>query len=330
PGRRLLAHAAPDGRLHDRERRAHDGARHAARTPTRAGQLLGAHSPHGGPRARLGHAAGRGGPGLLLDDELPERGCELRAHTAAPRQLLRARLVRDDLLAARPRHGAHSVGSASVRRDHGLRGALSGARRARRGGGDRRREAVAHLPRCDRPDPASGAADPHEPLDPLGLRCLYAALSADRPGAHPSGQLPDGRLSLRGGLPQDRLRAWRRNLAADAPDRRGDERRVCAPDGEDRRRRVRTRTVRRAGWHVVGLVLFGFLVFPVFWMISTAFKPDDEIISQNPTWFSGSPTLAHFRDAIDRPFFWQDVRNSLIVVTVTVAISMTLAFLAAV
>ncbi len=93
---------------------------------------------------------------------------------------------------------------------------------------------------------------------------------------------------------------------------------------------MRTRTVRRAGWNVVGLVLFGVLVFPVFWMISTAFKPDDEIISHNPTWFSGSPTLAHFRDAIDRPFFWQDVRNSLIVVTVTVAISMTLAFLAAV
>ena len=93
---------------------------------------------------------------------------------------------------------------------------------------------------------------------------------------------------------------------------------------------MRGRAVRRTGWNVVGVALFAVLVFPVFWMISTAFKPDDEIISQNPTWFSGSPTLAHFRDAIDRPFFWQDVRNSLIVVTVTVAISMTLAFLAAV
>jgi N,N'-diacetylchitobiose transport system permease protein len=93
---------------------------------------------------------------------------------------------------------------------------------------------------------------------------------------------------------------------------------------------MRTRAARRVGWNVVGLALFAVLVFPVFWMISTAFKPDDEIISQNPTWFSGSPTLAHFREAIDRPFFWQDVRNSLIVVTVTVAISMTLAFLAAV
>jgi N,N'-diacetylchitobiose transport system permease protein len=81
---------------------------------------------------------------------------------------------------------------------------------------------------------------------------------------------------------------------------------------------------------VVGLVLFGFLVFPVFWMISTAFKPDDQIVSQNPTWFSGSPTLSHFRDAIDKPFFWQDVKNSLIIVGATVAISMTLAFLAAV
>jgi N,N'-diacetylchitobiose transport system permease protein len=93
---------------------------------------------------------------------------------------------------------------------------------------------------------------------------------------------------------------------------------------------MRARAVRRTSWNVVGLVLFGFLVFPVFWMISTAFKPDDQIVSQDPTWFSGSPTLSHFRDAIDKPFFWQDVKNSLIIVGATVLISMTLAFLAAV
>jgi N,N'-diacetylchitobiose transport system permease protein len=93
---------------------------------------------------------------------------------------------------------------------------------------------------------------------------------------------------------------------------------------------MRARALRRTGWNVVGLILFGFLVFPVFWMISTAFKPDDQIVSQNPTWFSGSPTLSHFRDAIDKPFFWQDVKNSLIIVGATVLISMTLAFLAAV
>jgi N,N'-diacetylchitobiose transport system permease protein len=93
---------------------------------------------------------------------------------------------------------------------------------------------------------------------------------------------------------------------------------------------VRTRTLRRTGWNAVGLALFVVMVFPVFWMISTAFKPDDQINSTKPTWFSGNPTLRHFRDAIHRPFFWDSVRNSIIIVLVAVAISMVLAFLAAV
>jgi N,N'-diacetylchitobiose transport system permease protein len=93
---------------------------------------------------------------------------------------------------------------------------------------------------------------------------------------------------------------------------------------------MRARAVRRTGWNVVGLVLFGFLVFPVFWMISTAFKPDDQIVSADPTWFSLHPTIAHFRAAINTPFFWTDVKNSLIIVCTTVVISMALAFLAAI
>jgi N,N'-diacetylchitobiose transport system permease protein len=88
--------------------------------------------------------------------------------------------------------------------------------------------------------------------------------------------------------------------------------------------------MRRASWNVVGVTLFVVMVFPVFWMISTAFKPDDQINSQTPTWFSASPTLQHFRDAIHKPFFWDSVKNSLIIVLVAVCISMVLAFLAAV
>jgi len=93
---------------------------------------------------------------------------------------------------------------------------------------------------------------------------------------------------------------------------------------------VSTRSLRRAGWNAVGLSLFVVMVFPVFWMISTAFKPADEINSQTPTWFSASPTLQHFRDAIHKPFFWDSVKNSLIIVLIAVGISMVLAFLAAV
>ena len=95
-------------------------------------------------------------------------------------------------------------------------------------------------------------------------------------------------------------------------------------------RRDRRRRVRRAAWNVVGLAVFAILVFPVFWMISTALKPDAEINSLAPTWISTHPTLQHFRDAIARPYFWDTVKNSLIVVGAVVALSMVVAFLAAV
>ena len=93
--------------------------------------------------------------------------------------------------------------------------------------------------------------------------------------------------------------------------------------------RKRRRT-RQAGWDALGLAVFIVLIFPVFWMISTAFKSNDQIVSLTPTWLPLHPTLSHFRDAIDKPFFWEDVKNSLIVVSVTVAISIVLAFLAAI
>ena len=95
-------------------------------------------------------------------------------------------------------------------------------------------------------------------------------------------------------------------------------------------RRQRRRRLRRAAWNVVGLAVFVVLAFPVFWMFSTAFKPDDEINAFSPTWFSTHPTLQHFRDAMARPYFWEVVKNSLIVVGAVVALSMVVAFLAAV
>jgi N,N'-diacetylchitobiose transport system permease protein len=94
--------------------------------------------------------------------------------------------------------------------------------------------------------------------------------------------------------------------------------------------RAQRRRTRQAGWDAVGLAVFVVMVFPVFWMVSTAFKSNDQIVSLTPTWLPLHPTLSHFRDAIDKPFFWVDVKNSLIVVGATVAISIVLAFLAAI
>jgi N,N'-diacetylchitobiose transport system permease protein len=93
---------------------------------------------------------------------------------------------------------------------------------------------------------------------------------------------------------------------------------------------VSTRVARKSAWNLLAVALFALMVFPVFWMVSTSFKADEQINSLNPTWFSAHPTLRHFADAIHTPFFWTDVKNSLIIVTVTVALAMSLAFLAAV
>ena len=94
--------------------------------------------------------------------------------------------------------------------------------------------------------------------------------------------------------------------------------------------RTTRRRLRQSGWDFLGLAVFAVIVFPVYWMISTAFKRSDDIVSLTPTWLPFHPTLSNYRSAMRMPFFWVDVKNSLIIVSVTVAISMGLAFLAAV
>jgi N,N'-diacetylchitobiose transport system permease protein len=97
-----------------------------------------------------------------------------------------------------------------------------------------------------------------------------------------------------------------------------------------RRRRGRRRTVRRIALNLTGLLVFLVMVFPVYWMAATAFKPGEDVLSYEPQWLPTSPTLANFRDAIGRPYFWDNVKNSLIVVGAVVLASLVLAFLAAV
>ena len=98
----------------------------------------------------------------------------------------------------------------------------------------------------------------------------------------------------------------------------------------ERTRRLRRQRARRTAWNAVGIVVLVLMVFPVYWMVATAFKPDDEINTLRPTWFSIHPTLRHFHDAMHRDYFWSSVKNSVIIVAITVALSMVLAFLASI
>lgn len=80
----------------------------------------------------------------------------------------------------------------------------------------------------------------------------------------------------------------------------------------------------------VGIAVAVVMLFPIYWMVSTAFKPGREILTLTPTWFPSPLTLQNFQDAVARPFFLDDVRNSLIIVGVMLALAIAIGFLAAV
>jgi N,N'-diacetylchitobiose transport system permease protein len=89
------------------------------------------------------------------------------------------------------------------------------------------------------------------------------------------------------------------------------------------------RRMHRIGWNLLALLVLLVMVFPVYWMVATAFKPGQKVLSYTPQWFPVHPTLSNFSEAIHRAFFWDAVKNSLIVVTSVVGLSLVLAFLAA-
>ncbi len=91
----------------------------------------------------------------------------------------------------------------------------------------------------------------------------------------------------------------------------------------------RHKKLRRVGVNLLGILVFVIVIFPVYWMVNTAFKPGNDILSLTPQFFPRNPTLINFSDAIHRPFFWSDVKNSLIITGVVVGLSLVLAFLAA-
>ena len=87
--------------------------------------------------------------------------------------------------------------------------------------------------------------------------------------------------------------------------------------------------VGRIGVNLLGLAVFVVMVFPVYWMVSTAFKQPFEILSFTPEFFPSPATVSNFENALNRPHFWSSVANSLIVVIAVTTLSMVLAFLAA-
>ncbi len=86
--------------------------------------------------------------------------------------------------------------------------------------------------------------------------------------------------------------------------------------------------------NALGVLVAVITLFPIFWMVSTAFKPPAEIYSLTPRPLPSRPTWANFANVLNGSVaglpYWTFLRNSLVVTLSAVLISSLVAMLAAV
>ena len=93
---------------------------------------------------------------------------------------------------------------------------------------------------------------------------------------------------------------------------------------------ITRRRSRRALLNAAAVAFCALWAFPVYWMVSTAFKPYGDILSSTPRFLPVPLTLANFSDALHRPGFLTDLRNSAEVTCGVVVLAIVVAFFAAV
>jgi N,N'-diacetylchitobiose transport system permease protein len=91
----------------------------------------------------------------------------------------------------------------------------------------------------------------------------------------------------------------------------------------------RSRRKSRGGWNVLGLITAAIMGFPVYWMVITALRPSQEILSYHQKLYPSSVTLGQFKRAMDMPNFWDNVKSSVIISACSVVIAIGIGLLAA-
>lgn len=83
--------------------------------------------------------------------------------------------------------------------------------------------------------------------------------------------------------------------------------------------------VRRIPLNAAAVVTVAVCLFPVYWMVSTAFKPSKDIRSAEPRLVPYTWTLDHFRRAVQADGFELFWRNSVLVTLGAVLLSLVVA-----
>jgi N,N'-diacetylchitobiose transport system permease protein len=81
--------------------------------------------------------------------------------------------------------------------------------------------------------------------------------------------------------------------------------------------------------NLAGVVFSVIMIFPVYWVINTAFKPGPEVLQFTPSFVPEHPTLDNFVSAFKAPLFLQDLLNGLIVTVIAVIGALVVGFMAA-
>ncbi|TLP58822.1 carbohydrate ABC transporter permease [Microbispora triticiradicis] len=93
------------------------------------------------------------------------------------------------------------------------------------------------------------------------------------------------------------------------------------------------RRLGRAALNTAGVAVFLFAVFPVYWMVATAFKPNDQIFTTSFIPFPSPPSLDHVERVFTRGVaghsIWQYLVNSTLVALSAVVLGAVFALLAA-
>ncbi|MFJ5776992.1 carbohydrate ABC transporter permease [Streptomyces sp. NPDC093094] len=95
------------------------------------------------------------------------------------------------------------------------------------------------------------------------------------------------------------------------------------------RRPAVRRALRRLPLHTAATVTVALCLFPVYWMVTTAFKPSRDIQSYDPRLVPDTWTLDHFRRAVDADGFALFWRNSALVTLGAVLLALVVALGAA-
>jgi N,N'-diacetylchitobiose transport system permease protein len=81
--------------------------------------------------------------------------------------------------------------------------------------------------------------------------------------------------------------------------------------------------------NLAGVVFAVIMLFPVYWVVNTAFKPGPEVLQFTPSFLPQHPTLDNFVSAVKAPLFLRDLGNGLIITVLAVLAALVIGFMAA-